>query len=427
MSLSRLSLLFRLLALSCALEWSSLRGADGPRLKANPTLQTDMIANATTYTRNEPLSGIAGRQHLRGWLKERGGKSAWVDTLPMSALNAAWVDTTDVALADLLASQPENAPSRQRTAAPQTEDASALIAKAFELMASQTKQPLDESRVIELIHVHTRPHYVTESYSFKVSGVTREILERQHAYFPLVVAALSARQHVWLVGPAGGGKTTLVSAAARANGLEHRALSVCAQTTKTDLLGFIDAHGVYRSTAFREAFEKGMVFCLDEADNGNPNVLAVLNAALANGEMTFPDATVPRHPDFVCVACANTFGAGASPLYVGRNQIDAATLDRFFFLSMPYDEGLEASFIGIDSAPSPEFDLTAGGRVTPADWFDVVSNARKRAEVSGLKVVISPRATIGGAKLALLGVGKEWLLQGFIFKGLDKNSAFRLV
>lgn len=389
-----------------------------------------MIANATTYTRTEPLSGIAGRQHLRNWLKEKGGKSAWVDTLPMSALNAAWTDTTDAALETLLASQPEGGPARQRTATlqtPQTEDASALIAKAFELMASQSKAPLDESRVVELIKEHTKPHYVTESYSFEVAGQTREILERQHSFFPLVVAALAARQHVWLVGPAGGGKTTLVGAAARANGLEHRALSVCAQTTKTDLLGFIDAHGVYRSTAFREAFEKGMVFCLDEADNGNPNVLAVLNAALANGEMTFPDATVQRHPDFVTVACANTYGTGASPLYVGRNQIDAATLDRFFFLSMPYDEGLEASFIGIQGVPSPEFHLAAGGRVSAAEWFEVVSNARKRAEVSGLKVVISPRATIGGAKLASLGVGKEWLLQGFIFKGLDKNSAFRLI
>jgi hypothetical protein len=43
----------------------------------------------------------------------------------------------------------------------------------------------------------------------------------------------------------------------------------------------------------------------------------------------------------VCAA-ANTYGTGADALYVGRNQLDAATLDRFYVVEMDYDRKLEA-------------------------------------------------------------------------------------
>jgi cobaltochelatase CobS len=307
-------------------------------------------------------------------------------------------------------------------------EAAALMLQALGMLQPEVK--LDEARVLELIAEHApkpeAPKPYCKGYEFKTEAVTYKTEGRQHAFFPLLVAALHARQHVWLVGPAGGGKTTVVSKAAETLGLQHRAISVCGQTTKTDLLGFIDAHGIYRGTAFREAFEHGYVFCEDEADNGNANVLSVLNAALANGEMAFPDKTVKRHPNFVTVACANTFGGGATSQYVGRNPIDAATLDRFFFLSMPYDEGLEASFIGIEGVASPAFDLSEGGTCSELDWFELVTKARKAAETNGIKAVISPRATIAGAKLGKLGVGKAWLVKGLITKSLDAVSVGKL-
>ena len=93
---------------------------------------------------------------------------------------------------------------------------------------------------------------------------------------PLILKALKASCHIWLVGPAGSGKTTLAASAASELGLSHVALSVCGQTTKTDLLGFIDAHGVYRGTCFRQSYEHGGVFCLDEIDNADANVLLYL-------------------------------------------------------------------------------------------------------------------------------------------------------
>jgi len=389
--------------------------------------------NETSYSRFELLKGLEARKAGRAWAKHVGAASTTVDALTMDDLNAIWLDTTNALIADLVVGKlPALQAQADKPAKPvKVQDDGLNVDDAMTILsilnkAKGGKAELDEARVLELIAEHApKAEPYVKGYEFKTEATTYRTEGRQHAYFPLVVAALAARQHVWLVGPAGGGKTTLVSKAAETLGLQHRAISVCGQTTKTDLLGFIDAHGVYRGTAFREAFEHGFVFLLDEADNGNANVLAVLNAALANGEMTFPDKTVKRHPDFVTVACANTYGGGATSQYVGRNPIDAATLDRFFFIQLPYDEGLEASFVGLN-VPSPDFNLSDGGFMDAGAWFSLVTTVRENADKNAIKAVISPRATIAGAKLAALGVGKAWLVKGLVVKSLDSVSAGKL-
>jgi cobaltochelatase CobS len=106
------------------------------------------------------------------------------------------------------------------------------------------------------------------------------------------------------------------------------------------------ATGEYSSTLFRKAYEHGGVFLVDEIDNGNPNILAALNAALSGTVCAFPDGMVKRHPDFRCIAAANTFGMGGSAQYVGRNKLDEATLDRFHRREVNYDTKLEAALFG---------------------------------------------------------------------------------
>ena len=50
-----------------------------------------------------------------------------------------------------------------------------------------------------------------------------------------------------------------------------------------------------------------------------------------------------RHKDFVMAIIGNTWGHGADRLYVGRNQLDEAFLDRFRMrtIDVQYDETLE--------------------------------------------------------------------------------------
>lgn len=99
-------------------------------------------------------------------------------------------------------------------------------------------------------------------------------------------------------------------------------------------------------TQFREAYENGGVFLLDEVDASDPDALTASNSALSNGMAAFPDALVRKHEDFVAIAAGNTFGSGADRQYVGRNQLDAATLDRFTVFEVDYDEMLELEISG---------------------------------------------------------------------------------
>ena len=57
-----------------------------------------------------------------------------------------------------------------------------------------------------------------------------------------------------------------------------------------------------------------------------------------------------KHEDFVAIGAANTFGAGADAQYVGRNALDAATLDRFRvgMVYMDYSAPVEEALIDAD-------------------------------------------------------------------------------
>ena len=102
---------------------------------------------------------------------------------------------------------------------------------------------------------------------------------------------------------------------------------------------------------FVEFYEEGGLFLLDEIDAADANVLLVINQALANGHLPLPNRiTNPqakRHSDFVLIAAANTFGNDANRMYVGRNQLDESTLDRFRIgqVVMDYDRELEKSIL----------------------------------------------------------------------------------
>ena len=111
---------------------------------------------------------------------------------------------------------------------------------------------------------------------------TRRDIGRAHKDFDDLLTVVSCGLHAFLVGPAGSFKTSTAHKVAEALALEFSSLSICQQTTQVSLLGYLNATGNYVTTEFRKRYEQGGVFLLDEIDNGNANVLAVLNSALAN-------------------------------------------------------------------------------------------------------------------------------------------------
>jgi MoxR-like ATPases len=264
--------------------------------------------------------------------------------------------------------------------------------QAAELEKAYNQSIEDLSRLAKQV----RPIEVVTSKSkkgVKLDGV-------QHHKFELLLHVVGANLPVFMVGPAGTGKTAAAETVARSLGLKFYAISVGSQTSKSDIFGYKDANGAYHPTAFRIAYENGGVFLLDEADAGNANVLVGLNAALSNGYVFFPDAKqVKMHDDFRMIATANTFGNGASRQYVGRNQLDAATMDRFTVMTWDIDDRIEESL----AALSPTF----GTR-----WLRVVREVRDEAiNKLELRAVVSPRATMRGALLLESGVTYEDAVQ----------------
>lgn len=237
--------------------------------------------------------------------------------------------------------------------------------------------------------------FPTRTVVERASGETRELPGMSHAQAADVITDLMAGEHVMMVGPAGTGKSRIAKQAAEALGLDYADMSVSPMTSKSDILGHMTADGYVRSL-YRDAYEYGRLFHFDEIDKGHPGVLALINAGVAGDSMAFPDGMVQRHPDFRCVASANTYGRGPDRTYAGSQQLDAATLDRFAVESIAVDEALESSIchsVGLDAT-----------RVT--DVLDYVRKLRANAEAKRMAVVISPRASLGMCKL--LAAGRTW-------------------
>lgn len=143
----------------------------------------------------------------------------------------------------------------------------------------------------------------------------------------LIVAGLA---NVLVVGPAGCGKTTCVQLAAEALERECTMIPCSLGTPAYTFTGRRHPiSGEYEETEFTKAYAAGHVILLDEVDSLDPAVACAVNAALANGHLATPKGAIERNAQTVVIATANTWGNGADRQYVGRNQLDAATLDRF--------------------------------------------------------------------------------------------------
>jgi hypothetical protein len=254
-------------------------------------------------------------------------------------------------------------------------------------------------------------------HSIEIAGrAPREIGGHQHAQFADMVRMVGARLHVYLVGPPGTGKTTLAHQAATALDLPFSAISLGPTTPASQVWGYSDANGVYHRTLFRDAYEHGGVFLFDEIDNGHAGIIATVNQALANGECAFPDGMVVRSDDFVCIAAANTYGTGATNETVGRNALDAATLDRFVMLEVPIDEDLETVLAHAQCDNAPMVD----------ELLKMIRGYRAAIASAKLKLFVSPRAAIDGAKMIRAGFSLDQIRSMRILRNVPDDQMRKL-
>lgn len=304
----------------------------------------------------------------------------------------------------------------RRDAAALKTSADAEVAKAKAQADLATKVAADAAAMVQKIKDEAaKPQGpVTVVVENRVTEKTTK-LDMQHMTLPRLLSRLKAGLSVYLVGPAGSGKTFAAESASRALGLEFGFMSVGPQTTKTDILGFISATGSYIETEFRRRYEHGGVFLFDEIDAGNGGVLTCINAALAGSCAAFPDKMIKRHASFLCIAAGNTYGTGPDRVYVGRQELDGASIDRFDFIEWAYDEGLETAICN---------QLDAG---FTAVWVPMVQAARKAVGQLGLRFVISPRASLGGVRLLREGVDAKDAAESQIWKAMKPAERVRVV
>lgn len=229
-----------------------------------------------------------------------------------------------------------------------------------------------------------------------------------HENYKLLLTYLQSKEHVYLWGPAGSGKSTAAEKAAEDLELEYGYVSLDPFASSTCLIGYMNAHGNYVETPFYHIYKNGGVFCVDELDNASSSLLVTLNSALANNMCAFPCGMVKKHPDFRLVATGNTDGKGGTPQYPERRQLDSAVLDRYLAIHWDYDEKLELS-IALD------IDATCGKEAAT-----FVQEVRRRAKDLAPDLIVSPRATIRITKL-MKQVAKRTLVENTIFKGYDEG------
>lgn len=391
------------------------------------------------------------RKWVRSWLTTNGVASTLARALTLSDLAAVYNDHSDTLLNGYKArsvgiqddeQEEEEAPppapitppapdaitipepkKANGHAKPEANNAAAKLSAGLAAMLDEIlSRPtgLDEERVTELARAlineemsSARIARLIEQYAPAIKIKIERAEPREikldglrHESFPRLVRMTGAGLNVAMVGPAGSGKTTLAHQIADALGLEFEFTGAIASEYK--LAGFIDAQGRYVSTAFRRAFENGGLFLFDEIDASLPAALLAFNAALANGYADFPDGKVKRHPNFRCIAAANTYWTGQDRVYVGRNQLDGASLDRFAFIELGYDEKLERAIAG------------------DTEFTTYVQKARRAAAEQKIRHVISPRASMFGNALIAAGDTMDDAAQAVLWKGLDAATVNKI-
>jgi cobaltochelatase CobS len=291
---------------------------------------------------------------------------------------------------------------------PASTDLATIIANAVQ---THIKPTLDESAVADIAHrvitnyMEEHPQQATaQEIKILTPNLETKSLGVQHKKFPTILKALQATRRVWICGPAGSGKTTIAKKCAEALSLPFQFNGAIDNEYK--LSGFVDAQGRIVSTAFKEAFTKGGVYLFDEVDSSSPSATLTFQAALSNNMADFPGSGYTEaHPDFYCIACANTWGLGGNDQYVGRNRLDAAFLDRFIQIEVDYDEALELA-------------LCAGNTT----WCLMVQRIRAKARDKGLRVVVSPRASLYGCQLFSAGFSEAEVMNMTIRKGMSDSQ-----
>jgi cobaltochelatase CobS len=376
----------------------------------------------------------ANRPTVRKWLVAQGFPAAFTVGLSMRELAVAYNETDGTGLAGirrkLESGQDEiddAAPAAPLPFAPATaisppyqgeapaNDPAALLRQ---ILLQGYTPGLDESRVRSLVQesiAGIAPRVIEirapGHEPIRLPGITHPEFERCLRYLT-TIGPNGYQTNILLTGPAGCGKTYLISQLAKALDVDHTIIGGSAGVTEGDIIGRLlpGDNGAfdYVPSEFVSLYERGRALIgIDEIDAMDNNMVMCANMPLSNSSMYVhlrrgaPE--VKRGERVYFIATANTYGTGANPVYCGRNPMDGATLDRFMIITVDYDHALEES-IGV-----------AGG-LTSAEMAGIWE-LRDRCREAQLRRIIGTRAFQKAAVCKMNGESwreiRDRLLQGW--------------
>ena len=229
--------------------------------------------------------------------------------------------------------------------------------------------------------------------------------EVHHEKYEQIKACIECNIPVYLAGPAGSGKNHTVEQIAKELGWNFYFSNSVQQEYK--LTGFIDAGGNFHETEFYKACtdNNDCIFFLDEMDASIPDVLVLLNAAIANGYFEFPNGRVNLE-NIHFVSAGNTVGSGADEMYTGRMVLDQATLDRFAIIDFDYSLNIEMAITNNNT-----------------ELVNFVRELRNEAKNKGIRATFSYRCLTMVTKLEKCGnIDLVTIIEIAVMKGLDKDT-----
>ena len=274
-----------------------------------------------------------------------------------------------------------------------------LLAKTQEYRINELINSKNEDHTKEMRELKELLQAKTKEIEALKKGENNEV---RHKEFDKIVTLLGLKMAVYLYGPAGTGKSNLAKQIAKYLKLNFYPMSTITQEFK--FTGYQDGNGLFHDTNFYKAVKFGGVFFIDEMDSCSSDVLIGLNACLANGYFDFPHETIDCHENFVVISAGNTTGHGATADYVGRQQLDLSTLDRFLSIKIDYDTNIDLAVAKNDQA-----------------LVDFAHALRKASKDTDITILMSYRAIGNIAKLIELFDLTE-IMEMAVVKGMGQDE-----
>ena len=250
----------------------------------------------------------------------------------------------------------------------------------------------------KMINVNIQRHMV-EIPALNIEYVSEHPLHHQ---FDEVMATLLGGCNIYLYGDAGCGKTQLAEDIAKALGIN---LYILNANDSIGIYGFTDINGVFQHTSFtrfvNDRNPKVALLYISELDSYDQVAITQMNTAFANKICVINNETVRLSDKHYIICDGNTSGNGASFVYSTRKRMDAATIDRFAFISLDYDRNIEM--------------FVSDNNQELCDFIDRFRQITKEADIQCLATY---RAIINISKFEEM-FGIEKVLNMFLLKNLD--------